>query len=196
MPARGGHVARVPDLDNDRLAEQLLDLLLGLHKLMRGGPPPGGVDAPEPGGRGFPEAKGQFRLMRVLVQRGRLPMQELAAHLDVAPPTATGIVKRLLEQGYVERGHDDADWRAVWVELTPAGREAITRHHQERVAALRGRIERLSPEERAQLGGAIPALAALLRVGDASDLSPGQRGAPPQRGRQPAPAAVASGEGA
>lgn len=191
MQDRGG--------DDAKLAEALLELLPGLHKLGRGHPPEGehghhrggGPDGARcgegsdrargdegghhqhagpdgagdgQGGRGFRERGGQFRLLRVLQKRGRVPMQELAAHLDVAPPTATGVVKRLLEQGYVERVRDDADWRTVWVELTDQGREAVVRHHRERVEAIRGRIERLDEGERATLRDALPVLARLLET--------------------------------
>lgn len=89
-------------------------------------------------------------------------MQELASFLEVTPPTVTGMVKRLVEQGYVERVRDDADWRTVWVELTVEGREAITRLHQEHVAALRARVERLSEDEQARLWDAVPVLSRLL----------------------------------
>jgi DNA-binding MarR family transcriptional regulator len=140
-------------------AEDLLDSLLGLHGLMRrqhrGDEQHGGV----------PEKRGQFRLLRVLFKRGRLTMQELAASLDVAPPTVTGMIKRLLEQGYVERVHDDADWRNVWIELTEEGREAIVRHHRERAAALQELIEQLDEEEHAKLKEAIPVLDRLLELG-------------------------------
>ena len=149
-------------------AEALLDVLHGIHKLLRPSLPPEdherhpGGDGP--GGHGFPEKRGQFKLLIVLTKRGRSSMHELAAALDVTPPTVTGMVRRLLEHGFVERGRDDTDWRTVWVELTERGREVVTRHHRERVAALERRIEQLEPEEQAQLRDAIPVLARLLEI--------------------------------
>lgn len=158
----------VEDLTARRTAEALLDVLHGVHRLMRAPLPLGDQEdrggADGPGGHGFPEKRGQFKLLIVLTKRGRSSMQELAAALDVTPPTVTGMVRRLLEQGYVERAHDDADWRTVWVELTERGREVVTRHHRERVAALERRIEQLEPEEQAQLRDAIPVLARLLEI--------------------------------
>ena len=151
-----------------RTAEALLDVLHGMHKLMRVplplGDHNGRTDAGGPGGHGFPEKRGQFKLLIVLTKRGRSSMHELAAALDVTPPTVTGMVRRLLEQGYVERARDDADWRTVWVELTERGREVVTRHHRERVEALERRIEQLDPEERERLRDAIPVLARLLEI--------------------------------
>jgi DNA-binding MarR family transcriptional regulator len=150
------------------LAEALIDVLRGMHRLMRQPHPVSdkqhaGYGASR-GGHSLLEKPGQFKLLMILTKRGRLAMQELAAALDVAPPTVTAMVKRLLEQGYVERVRDDADWRTVWVELTDQGREAVTQHHRERVAALRQRIEQLDPEERATLRDAIPVLAHLLEL--------------------------------
>ena len=150
------------------LAEALIDVLRGMHRLMRQPHPVSDQQHPgyvaNRGGHSQPEKPGQFKLLMILTKRGRLAMQELAAALDVAPPTVTAMVKRLLEQGYVERVRDDADWRTVWVELTDQGREAVTQHHRVRVAALRQRIERLDLEERAKLRDAIPVLAHLLEL--------------------------------
>ncbi len=154
--------------DPAELAEALSTVLRGMHRLMRQPHPVSDRQHPGfDGGRGAqnqPDKPGQFKLLMILTRRRRLAMQELATALDVAPPTVTGMVKRLLEQGYVERVRDDSDWRTVWVELTEQGREAVTRHHRERVAALRQRIEQLDPEERATLRDAIPVLAHLLEL--------------------------------
>ena len=91
-------------------------------------------------------------------------MQELAEHLAVAPSTATAMVKRLLMQGYVERGRDDTDWRTVWVKPTEAGHLAVTVFHRARLASLAGRLERLSADEWASLVAALPALQHLVEV--------------------------------
>jgi DNA-binding MarR family transcriptional regulator len=154
------------DPTSRRTAEALLDVLHGVHRLMRASLHTGDHEAhaAEPGGLAFPEKRGQFKLLIVLTKRGRSSMQELAAALDVTPPTVTGMVRRLLEQGYVERARDDADWRTVWVELTEQGREVVTRHHRERVEALERRIAQLGPEERERLRAAIPVLARLLEI--------------------------------
>jgi DNA-binding MarR family transcriptional regulator len=53
-------------------------------------------------------------------------MQELADQLDVAPPTVTAMVKRLLTQGFVERIRDEQDWRVVQVLPTERGQRAVS----------------------------------------------------------------------
>ncbi len=116
----------------------------------------------EPRGNAFATAPGQFRLLRVLLTRERSTMQELATLLDVAPPSVTGLIKRLLAQGYVVRVHDEADWRNIWIQLTAEGRQAVTDYDRQRIAALQRRIERLSPDEQARLQAVLPVLCHLL----------------------------------
>ena len=74
------------------------------------------------------------------------------------------MVKRLLAQGYVERGHDSINWRTVWVKPTEAGRLAVSVYHQARLASLQQRLERLSEDERASIMTALPALYHLVGV--------------------------------
>jgi len=101
---------------------------------------------------------GQLSLLRVLVDHERCTMQELAEHLAVAPSTVTAMVKRLLAQGYVERSHDDVNWRTVWVKPTEPGRLAVHVFHQARLNSLRCRLNSLSEAERTSILAALPAL--------------------------------------
>ncbi len=107
---------------------------------------------------------GQLSLLRVLTDHGRCTMQELAEHLAVAPSTATAMVKRLLAQGYVERTHDDVNWRTVWVKPTESGRKAVEVFHNARLASLQCRLKKLSVEEREQIIAALPALLHLTEL--------------------------------
>ena len=107
---------------------------------------------------------GQLSLLRILVEHERCTMQELAEHLAVAPSTATAMVKRLLAQGYVERAHDEVNWRTVWVKPTEAGRKAVEVFHNARLASLQCRLKKLGAEERASIIAALPALAHLTEL--------------------------------
>lgn len=113
-------------------------------------------------GTAFVTAPGQFRLLRVLLTHERSTMQELATLLDVAPPTVTGLIKRLLAQGYVGRVHDETDWRNIWIQITEQGRQAVTSYDRQRIATLQRRIERLNLEEQAKLQAVFPVLSHLL----------------------------------
>ncbi len=121
----------------------------------------------EPGLREVTELRatpGQLSLLRVLVQHGPCTMQELADHLAVAPSTTTAMVKRLLAQGYIERSHDEVNWRTVWVRPTESGRLAVEVFDRARLASLQRRLEQLSEEERASIVAALPALYHLIEV--------------------------------
>jgi MarR family transcriptional regulator, organic hydroperoxide resistance regulator len=107
---------------------------------------------------------GQISLLRVLVERERCTMQELAGHLGVAPSTVTAMVKRLLAQGYIERMRDDTDWRTVWVKSTERGRMVVALFDCAQQASLQRRLSQLSDDERTSLFASLPALRHLLEV--------------------------------
>ena len=102
--------------------------------------------------------KGQIKLLRVLMTRHRCTMQELAEQLDVAPPTVTAMVKRLLTQGFVERVRDEQDWRVVQVLPTERGQRAVWLYEEFWRTNLQRLLVRLSREELTQLRVALPIL--------------------------------------
>lgn len=147
------------------LASALLDIAPKLLRRLRADLPLDDSSEAGPGWREVAELRatpGQLSLLRVLVEHERCTMQELADHLAVAPSTATAMVKRLLAQGYVERSHDDINWRTVWVKPTEQGRLAVHVFDQARLNSLRRRLDRLSEAERASILAALPALQHLV----------------------------------
>jgi DNA-binding MarR family transcriptional regulator len=54
---------------------------------------------------------------------GRLSARDLGRECDMLASTATGVIDRLEQQGFVRRERDDSDRRVVWINLTPEGRE-------------------------------------------------------------------------
>ncbi len=98
------------------LAETLLDIAPKLLRRLRADLPLDASSEAGPEWRNVVElhaTPGQLTLLGILVEHERCTMQELAEHLAVAPSTVTAMVKRLLAQGYVERSHDDVNWRTV-----------------------------------------------------------------------------------
>lgn len=65
---------------------------------------------------------GQETVLKLLSDSDGRTMSELAAALQVRPPTASKTVGRLSAQGLVERKASDADARLVRVHLTQEGR--------------------------------------------------------------------------
>jgi DNA-binding MarR family transcriptional regulator len=111
---------------------------------------------------------GQLRALRVLAQAGvPLRMSELAERLEVVPRSVTSVIDALEGQGLVERSADPADRRATWVRPTSAGEALLEAVTVQRRAATTSLLDRLSPDERAQL-------AHLLRV--LAEAEPGSTG--------------------
>src|SRR3954447_3606280 len=102
-------------------------------------------------------------VLALLRDEGPRRITELAAAEAVAQPTMTTLVTRLERQRLVVRRPDPADARAVLVEVTDAGREALTRQRSERAAALAERLAVLDDDELVALRAALPALDHLSR---------------------------------
>jgi DNA-binding MarR family transcriptional regulator len=66
-------------------------------------------------------------LHHLAARGGRLTARELGRECDMLASTATGVVDRLEQAGYVERQRDNDDRRVVWVNLTERGAELQAR---------------------------------------------------------------------
>ena len=76
----------------------------------------------------------------------------------------TVLMRRLEQEGLVRKTRDAADARAVRVEITEAGREALDQVRAARTQILQARLDRLDDDARAALAAAIPALDQLLQT--------------------------------
>jgi len=68
---------------------------------------------------------GQEALLKALGNDDGMSMSDLAARLNVQPPTVTKMISRLAAQDYVERRQSAGDGRQAHVFLTERGRQAI-----------------------------------------------------------------------
>jgi DNA-binding MarR family transcriptional regulator len=87
---------------------------------------------------------------------------ELAASEGLSQPGATLLVNRLQERGWVTRGSDPCDRRAVLVALTDAGREVFDRLRAEYRALLHEEMAALDDEEVRALAHAVEILDKLI----------------------------------
>jgi DNA-binding MarR family transcriptional regulator len=90
------------------------------------------------------------------IQKWALPeeglrMSEISGHLKLATPTVTELVNRLVKNGYVLRRRDLEDRRAVRVQLTESGSEAIMQAQTSFLESFVGLVEHLGPEKSNQL---------------------------------------------
>ena len=72
----------------------------------------------------------QFLVMMAIHSYRRCSMGTLAKNMHVQMPTATGIIDRLVQAGFVRRSPQPEDRRQVFVELTPKGQAFIRQFHE------------------------------------------------------------------
>ena len=68
----------------------------------------------------------QFRVLSLLEHFGKMTINDLKEHLNIAQSSASGIVDRLEHIGYVKRGVDKNDKRITLLELTPRAKKMLT----------------------------------------------------------------------
>ena len=96
--------------------------------------------------------------LSVLVFGGPQRIGELARVEQVEPPTMTRLVDGLERDGYVRRSPDPDDARAVRVEATDRGRDALLEGRRRRVEAFGELLGTLSDRELARLARGVTAL--------------------------------------
>lgn len=95
-------------------------------------------------------------------QHGPLTPSEIADREGIRRPSATRIVARLEEEGFVSRTPDPDDGRSFRVEITEAGVAHILEVRSRKDAFLAQRIAALPPEDREVLDRAADLLERLL----------------------------------
>ncbi|MCF4121214.1 MarR family winged helix-turn-helix transcriptional regulator [Antribacter sp. KLBMP9083] len=126
-------------------AAELLELLHTASRRMRR---EAVADCAEPPGT----TPGQVRLLRFLAHAsGPVRAADVAAAMELAPRSVTSKVDQAEADGYVRRVPDPSDRRARLLELTDAGHEVLEDLWSRRRAGAAGRLERLTPVERALL---------------------------------------------
>ncbi len=93
-----------------------------------------------------------------LVREGPTRLTDLAAGEGVSQPGMTQLVTRLERDGYVRRTSSPTDGRVVLVEATPAGSDLVDRRRAQRSDAVDALLAQLTPEDRAAVRTAVPAL--------------------------------------
>ena len=85
--------------------------------------------------------------LSVLVFGGAKTLGELAAAEQVRPPTMTGIVRGLEQDGLARRDSDRRDARVVRVHATAKGERVLQRARRRRIDALSERLSDLDESE-------------------------------------------------
>lgn len=96
-----------------------------------------------------------------LIRRQPLTIGQLAHALSISQPAASQHVKALLAQRLIASQPHPQDSRAKLLVVTDTGRAVAQRANRSRNAQLRALTEQLTPEERAAIAAALPALSRL-----------------------------------
>lgn len=99
-----------------------------------------------------------------LERSGPCRLTALAETGSVTQPAMTQLVARLQEAGLVARTADPGDGRVVLVSITTEGRAELGRRREQRAAALRGMLARLSEPDRRALEAALPVIDTLASM--------------------------------
>lgn len=71
------------------------------------------------------QSTAQLQVLGLLHELGPTTVSRIALQLGITPPSASGIVDRMVEAGLVDRHRGEEDRRVVTVTITAAGREAL-----------------------------------------------------------------------
>jgi DNA-binding MarR family transcriptional regulator len=99
--------------------------------------------------------------LSTLDRSGPRRLTQLASLAGVTQPAMTQLISRLEDDGLVRREADPVDGRVVQVTVTDDGRATLARRRARRAEKLAVLLTQLSPEHRAALTAALPALDAL-----------------------------------
>lgn len=141
----GPAVHRVADVEEIvELADDLRAILLRLARHLRS----------EAHARGI--TGGQIAILVALEFNPGITAQKLATREGLSGPGVSGHLARLEGMGLV--GRERRTDTGVGLQLTEAGKELVAAVRLQRTEWLIGRLERLTPDERAQIRASLPAL--------------------------------------
>ncbi|GLJ79635.1 MarR family winged helix-turn-helix transcriptional regulator [Microbacterium imperiale] len=109
-----------------------------------------------------PAAAGTWRALAALQELGPTRVSDLAEWQRVSQPTMTTLVRRMEQQGWVQRHPDPADGRATRVSITDDGRAQFQRFRAQALELTGPAWARLTEADRATLARAADLLRALL----------------------------------
>lgn len=95
---------------------------------------------------------------------GPITLGDLAAREQVAPPTITKVVEKLMANGLVTRSADTSDRRISRVAITAKGARQLQTYRTRRTEWLADRLRGLDTDERERLAAAVDVLEKLIAV--------------------------------
>ena len=102
--------------------------------------------------------------LSTISKEGPITLGELAAREQVAPPTITKVVEKLMASGLVERTADATDRRVSRVAVTRKGAKQLDVYRTRRTEWLADRLHSLTDDERDRLDAALDVLEKIIEV--------------------------------
>ncbi len=90
----------------------------------------------------------QFLILELLYKEKESTMTNIARSMSVTTAAATGIVERLVRDGYVVRINDSKDRRIILIRLTVKGADLVEKIRQQRRIMINDIFGKISEEER------------------------------------------------
>ena len=113
---------------------------------------------------GVPLTPSEMAVLSTTVRTGPVGLGHLATEEAMNPTMLSRVVRNLETAGLLQREEDPEDRRAARVTATDDGRRLVERVRTEKADALNRALDRLAPDERAVLEGALPLLEALAEL--------------------------------
>ena len=104
----------------------------------------------------------QYKMLLTIYDKGNCTLNMLARELRIAMSSASGMVDRLVNQGFVYRTVDEDNRRQVMIYTTEKGEELIRELRRGIVENYRALLERLPPRDQERLVAAFESLAEIL----------------------------------
>jgi DNA-binding MarR family transcriptional regulator len=140
-------------------AVPMADLVARLRRAMR--------KAARSADPGNPLSVAQLELLSSIAERPGARPGRLARLLRLAPNSVTTLVNALQARGLVTKTHSTEDARAIALELTEAGRAAVTRWQRLNTQIVETALADLDTPHQQALAIALPALHELIQAIDA-----------------------------
>jgi len=97
------------------------------------------------------------------VRNGPVRLSDVAEQEGLNPTLLSRTVASLAQDGLVTRTADESDRRSAWLDATAAGHDLAQRIRTERTRAVEVALAELTPEDRAHIEAALPALEELSK---------------------------------
>jgi DNA-binding MarR family transcriptional regulator len=108
----------------------------------------------------------RFRTLLFLNESEKVGLKELSERIHISPSSLCIMLKKLEDEGFVDRSRDEVDRRNVLYRSTAAGTAALKAEREFRLAAFASSFAQLSAEDRSRLAEAMAEVDRLITVLD------------------------------